>query len=157
MTYKMTLSNGSKIDIFCPHCNKDELRSQGPRKHLYHMFQCKECGKCHNRFLDTGHLVIGGKYKREYDLKKSELDNLGRLYKIHNELSDKKILGTITREEEDILNQVREKLDDKNAIESLDKQIEIYEEILKKVRLLNDKLKSNAESDKCNTQSLFDF
>lgn len=66
MTYKMTLLNGTKIDIICPSCNSDEFRSQGPRKHLYHMFQCKKCKKCHSRFLNTGKIVIGGKEKWEY-------------------------------------------------------------------------------------------
>lgn len=157
MTYKMTLSNGNKIDINCPYCGNDEFRSQGPRKHLYHMFQCKKCGKCHNRFLDTGHLVTGGKHNWKYRLQIVKLDDLDVIYKMHDELTDKKILGTITPNEEDILEQIRNKLDDKDLIESLNIQIEQYEEILEKIKLLNAKLKSKIISDKCNTQSLSDF
>ncbi len=70
------------------------------------------------------------------ELKLTELDDLERLYKIHGELTDKKLMRTITPDEEDILRQIRDKLDDKDAIECLNKQIEKYEEILEKIKLI---------------------
>lgn len=157
MTYRMTLSDWSKVDINCPYCNNDELRSQGPRKNLYHMFQCNKCGKCHSRFLDTGNLVTGEKPKWQYGLKMTKLDDLDVLYKMHDELTDKKILGTIAPGEEDILEQIRNKLDDKDLIESLNIQIEKYEEMLKKIKLLSVESKSKIVSNMYNTQYLFDF
>lgn len=74
MTYTMTLLSGRQIDINCPYCKGDEFRSQGPRKHTYHMFRCNKCGKCHSRFLDTGKLVVNveDKQKWEYGLEKHE-------------------------------------------------------------------------------------
>lgn len=72
MVSKMTLLNGKQIDINCPYCNGDEFRSQGSRKHLYHMFRYTKCGKNHSRFLDTGNIVTGGKQKWQYGLEKYE-------------------------------------------------------------------------------------
>lgn len=139
MTYKFTLSNGNKIDIICPDCGNNEFRSQGPRRHMYHMFKCKKCNKCHSRFLDTGNLVTGG--KPQYGPQITEPDGFETMRKIYDELTDKKLLGTITSDEEDILEQIRNNLNDKDDIESLSIQIAKYEEILEKIKLLRESQK----------------
>lgn len=157
MTYKFTLSNGRDIDIICPDCGSDEFRSQGPRKHSYHTFQCRKCGKCHSRFLDSGNLVNKGKPKWQYGPQIVETDGFEKIHKIYDELTDKKFLGTIAPDEEDVLEQIRTTLDDKDDIESLCTQIVKYEEILDKIKLLRDKPESETVSNECNTQSLFDF
>jgi hypothetical protein len=157
MTYKFTLSNGRDIDIICPDCGNDEFRSQGPRKHLYHMFKCKKCGMCHSRFLDSGNLVDKGKPKWQYGPQIVETDGFEKIHKIYDELTDKKLLGTITPDEEDALEQIITTLDDKDDIESLSAQIAKYEEILEKIKSLRAKSESNIVSDDCNKQSLFNF
>lgn len=121
------------------------------------MFQCRKCGRCHSRFLDSGNLVNKGKPKQRYGPQIAELNGFEKIYKIYDELTDKKLLGTITPDEEDILEQIRNTLDDKDDIESLCMQIAKYEEILEKIKLLNIKLESNIISEKCDTRSLFDF
>jgi predicted RNA-binding Zn-ribbon protein involved in translation (DUF1610 family) len=163
MTYKFTLSNGRDVDIICPDCGNDEFRSQGPRKHLYHMFQCRKCDKCHSRFLDTGNIVTGGKPKWQYGPQIVELDGFETIRKIYDELTDKKFLETITPDEEnileqiDILEQIRNNLDGKDDIEYLCVQIAKYEEILDKIKSLRVKSESETMSDDCDTRSLFDF
>lgn len=152
MTYQMTLLNGYIVDINCPYCNGDKFRSQGPRKQRsYHMFQCTKCGKCHSRFLDTGNLVTIGKPKWKYMLHITKLDDLDTIYKMYEELTDKKLLGKTTPDEEDTLFQIRNKLDDKDLIESLSMQIEKYEDMLGGIKLLSTKLKDLEK------QSLLDF
>lgn len=64
------------------------------------------------------------------------------LYKTHDKLTDKKLLGTITTEEEKLLEGIRRDIEscDKHLIDFYQSKIDKYQELLEQINLINCKL-----------------
>lgn len=72
-------------------------------------------------------------------------ENLTALYNTHDDLTDKKIIGTITHEEEVQLEKIRDKLEsypnEENFINFYENKIDKYRELLKQIKDLKQLLK----------------
>jgi hypothetical protein len=76
---------------------------------------------------------------------KSRFNDITTLYNTHDELTDKKVLGTITHEEEVQLEKIRDKLEsysnEENFINFYENKIDNYQELLKQIKELKQILK----------------
>lgn len=67
------------------------------------------------------------------------------LYKIHDKLTDKKLLGTITVEEEKLLEEIRNDIEfrngDKHITDLYQRKIDGYKELLKQIKDLKETIK----------------